>query len=161
MQLDFTCTACRVCGFVYAKGKEEDDKLHAAFHDTALHGITFQVRSQPKDMRQRFLVFLAVQTELCQDRAGSMSALSKLTATSTGSYWYSQKTQKSTQARYVYPASANESALSSQGTHDHSGCAHLTCVSNYCSHSGSHGCSRCKRYVARLRISLACARAGC
>lgn len=43
MQVDFACTACKVCGFIYAKGKEEDEKLHTAFHDTTVNGFTFQV----------------------------------------------------------------------------------------------------------------------
>lgn len=43
-QVDFTCTACKVCGFVYAKGKEEDEKLHAGYHDQSVNGFLFQVQ---------------------------------------------------------------------------------------------------------------------
>lgn len=44
LQANFVCTTCKVCGMVYAKGQEKDEKLHAAFHSSTVQGISFQVR---------------------------------------------------------------------------------------------------------------------
>lgn len=47
MQRDFGASRCSVCGMVYAKGHEEDEKLHKAFHQGAVQGFKFQVCSEP------------------------------------------------------------------------------------------------------------------
>lgn len=42
-QADFTHTTCRVCGLVYARGLESDEKLHSSFHRSQLKGIHYKV----------------------------------------------------------------------------------------------------------------------
>jgi hypothetical protein len=44
LQRDFSASKCAVCGMVYAKGHEEDEKLHRSFHSSAVQGLRFQVR---------------------------------------------------------------------------------------------------------------------
>ncbi|GBG90723.1 hypothetical protein CBR_g51231 [Chara braunii] len=41
-QSDFTCTTCDVCGLVYARGVEKDEKVHARVHRRHLEGIRFE-----------------------------------------------------------------------------------------------------------------------
>lgn len=41
-QADFTHTTCRVCGLVYARGLESDEKLHSSFHRSQLKGIHYK-----------------------------------------------------------------------------------------------------------------------
>jgi N-acetyltransferase len=43
LQKDFNASRCAVCGMMYAKGHEEDEKLHKAFHQAAVQGPRFQV----------------------------------------------------------------------------------------------------------------------
>ena len=42
-QADFTHTTCRICGLVYARGLEIDEKLHKSFHRSQLKGIHYKV----------------------------------------------------------------------------------------------------------------------
>ncbi|KAG0584690.1 hypothetical protein KC19_3G228300 [Ceratodon purpureus] len=41
-QADFTHTTCRICGLVYARGLEIDEKLHKSFHRSQLKGIHYK-----------------------------------------------------------------------------------------------------------------------
>ncbi|KAF6258409.1 ESCO1/2 acetyl-transferase-domain-containing protein [Scenedesmus sp. NREL 46B-D3] len=41
-QRDFSASKCEICGMVYAKGHEEDEKLHKTFHSSAVQGLKFQ-----------------------------------------------------------------------------------------------------------------------
>jgi zinc-finger of acetyl-transferase ESCO len=43
VQENFSFTCCPVCGMVYALGQEEDVKIHAAYHNSHMKGIKFQV----------------------------------------------------------------------------------------------------------------------
>lgn len=43
-QSDFLLHTCTTCGFKYATGDEEDEKLHNSFHKTYAHGIQFKVQ---------------------------------------------------------------------------------------------------------------------
>ncbi|GBG91823.1 hypothetical protein CBR_g53714 [Chara braunii] len=42
-QSDFTCTTCHVCGLVYARGVEQDEKVHIRIHRRHLEGIRFEL----------------------------------------------------------------------------------------------------------------------
>lgn len=42
-QRNFGASRCSVCGMVYSKGHEEDEKLHKAYHQGAVQGFKFQV----------------------------------------------------------------------------------------------------------------------
>lgn len=44
-QSDFLLHTCSTCGFKYATGDEEDEKVHNSFHKTYTHGIQFKVQS--------------------------------------------------------------------------------------------------------------------
>jgi hypothetical protein len=44
-QADFACKTCKVCGMTYAPGAAEDERLHAAHHQTLVQGIRFQARA--------------------------------------------------------------------------------------------------------------------
>jgi hypothetical protein len=46
MQRDFGASRCSVCGMVYTKGHQEDEKLHKAYHQGAVQGFKFQVSSR-------------------------------------------------------------------------------------------------------------------
>lgn len=39
-QRNFYSTRCRTCGLVYTPGKDEDDRLHAAYHKN-LHALRY------------------------------------------------------------------------------------------------------------------------
>ncbi|MCO5586986.1 hypothetical protein L7F22_040931 [Adiantum nelumboides] len=41
-QTDFTCSICKICGLLYARGHSEDERLHACFHKRYLLGISFK-----------------------------------------------------------------------------------------------------------------------
>ncbi|KAK2986611.1 hypothetical protein RJ640_004367 [Escallonia rubra] len=41
-QSDFLLHTCTTCGFKYAAGEEEDEKVHKGFHKTHTHGIQFK-----------------------------------------------------------------------------------------------------------------------
>ncbi|KAL3536034.1 hypothetical protein ACH5RR_004495 [Cinchona calisaya] len=41
-QSDFLLHTCKICGFKYAKGDEEDEKVHKTFHKNYTHGIPFK-----------------------------------------------------------------------------------------------------------------------
>jgi hypothetical protein len=41
-QRDFHLSKCAVCGLVYAKGEESDEKTHAAYHTSATKGLRYQ-----------------------------------------------------------------------------------------------------------------------
>lgn len=43
VQRNFGASRCSVCGMVYSKGHEEDEKLHKAYHQGAVQGFKFQV----------------------------------------------------------------------------------------------------------------------
>jgi hypothetical protein len=43
LQRDFGGSRCSVCGMLYTKGLEEDEKLHKAYHQGAVQGLKFQV----------------------------------------------------------------------------------------------------------------------
>jgi len=40
-QVDFSCTTCKVCGIMYAKGEEQDEHTHDLYHKQFLQGIRF------------------------------------------------------------------------------------------------------------------------
>eukprot|EP00879_Flechtneria_rotunda_P029676 GHRR01032113.1.p1 GENE.GHRR01032113.1~~GHRR01032113.1.p1 ORF type:complete len:106 (+),score=33.94 GHRR01032113.1:318-635(+) len=41
-QRGFGASRCPVCGMLYAKGHDEDEKLHRSFHLPAVQGLKFQ-----------------------------------------------------------------------------------------------------------------------
>ncbi|KAI5063802.1 hypothetical protein GOP47_0020472 [Adiantum capillus-veneris] len=41
-QTDFTCSTCKICGLLYARGHSEDERLHACFHKCYLRGRSFK-----------------------------------------------------------------------------------------------------------------------
>lgn len=41
-QSDFLLHTCKICGFMYAKGDETDDKVHNTFHKNYTHGVPFK-----------------------------------------------------------------------------------------------------------------------
>lgn len=42
-QSDFVLHSCAVCGMMYARGDQEDEKTHKAFHKNYYEGIAFKV----------------------------------------------------------------------------------------------------------------------
>eukprot|EP00877_Chromochloris_zofingiensis_P003778 jgi/Chrzof1/13400/Cz07g31180.t1 len=58
-QKDFSSSKCSVCGMVYAKGQDEDEKLHKSYHISFTQGIKFQGWS-----RERCLLSDAFQGRL-------------------------------------------------------------------------------------------------
>lgn len=44
MQADFVSSTCKVCGMIFARGEEVDEKLHTKFHSAFLRGPVLQVK---------------------------------------------------------------------------------------------------------------------
>lgn len=42
-QSDFLLHTCKICGFKYAAGDKDDEKVHKSFHKNYTHGIPFKV----------------------------------------------------------------------------------------------------------------------
>ncbi|CAM6126574.1 unnamed protein product [Calypogeia fissa] len=63
-QSDFSYTTCRTCGLFYARGHENDEKVHKTFHKNRTQGITFKgwqserVASRLDDKGNRVIVVL-------------------------------------------------------------------------------------------------------
>ncbi|EFJ32108.1 hypothetical protein SELMODRAFT_4751, partial [Selaginella moellendorffii] len=63
-QSDFSQSACKVCGLVYARGQENDTKVHEIFHRNFLRGIQFKgwrnerVAARFEDRSSRVIVVL-------------------------------------------------------------------------------------------------------
>ncbi|KAJ0973347.1 hypothetical protein J5N97_021306 [Dioscorea zingiberensis] len=61
-QSDFLLHTCNVCGLMYARGEEDDEKVHKEFHKEYYEGIRFKgwgnerVVSAPGDTRDRILM---------------------------------------------------------------------------------------------------------
>jgi N-acetyltransferase len=43
-QPDFLLHMCAVCGMMYARGNDEDEKVHRAYHKCYSEGVPFKVR---------------------------------------------------------------------------------------------------------------------
>ena len=56
LQADFAFSTCSACGMLYAKGQDDDEKLHAAFHSSCTQGISFQARGSASTLRDRSVV---------------------------------------------------------------------------------------------------------
>lgn len=61
VQRNFGASRCSVCGMVYTKGHEEDEKLHKAYHQGAVQGFKFQVSGTSRMMQLLLLVFMVVR----------------------------------------------------------------------------------------------------
>jgi N-acetyltransferase len=60
-QPDFLLHACAVCGMMYARGNDEDEKVHRAYHRTYFQGVPFKVHPAPgrlSELHCQFPVFL-------------------------------------------------------------------------------------------------------
>ncbi|KAM0890830.1 hypothetical protein ACQ4PT_026794 [Festuca glaucescens] len=44
-QPDFLLHMCAVCGLMYARGNDEDEKVHRAYHKSYFQGVPFKKRS--------------------------------------------------------------------------------------------------------------------
>ena len=53
LQADFTFSTCSACGMLYAKGQDDDEKLHATFHSSCTQGVNFQARGNASTLRER------------------------------------------------------------------------------------------------------------
>jgi hypothetical protein len=56
LQRNFGASRCSVCGVVYTKGHEEDEKLHKAYHQGAVQGLKFQVSAASRSPQQLLLI---------------------------------------------------------------------------------------------------------
>ena len=43
LQANFSFTVCHLCGMMYAKGQQKDEKLHNKFHRSCELGVQLQV----------------------------------------------------------------------------------------------------------------------
>ncbi|ONM16232.1 Protein CHROMOSOME TRANSMISSION FIDELITY 7 [Zea mays] len=43
-QPDFVLHTCSVCGMMYARGNDEDEKVHRAYHKSYSEGVPFKVK---------------------------------------------------------------------------------------------------------------------